>query len=331
MLFHIGSFLGRRHWGGVLSAVSIVMLAIVGVSVAVLLKTQRSEYRPQGKVDLRTVRSGSVADESTPDRDDQVVRVAIAPVIAPEKSLEMYRVLVSYLGHKLDRKVVCLTGKDYSEVNNMVRHGQCDVAMVCTYSFVLGERDYGMRLLAIPEVRGKRVYTSLIIARKGEGYSSLLDFRGKTFAFSDMLSTSGWLYPMSWLTAQSMDVDLFFKKQIISGSHDRSVYAVKAGVVDGAAVDSIVFEEMLDKDPSLKKNLVVVQESEPFGMPPLVVPRSLSAKMVAELQSVLFDMHEDEEGKKVLASLSIDRFAPVKEEAYDSVRHLVSGWERVSQ
>jgi len=37
---------------------------------------------------------------------------------------------------------------------------------------------------------------------------------------------------------------------------------------------------------------------------------------------LLFGMHQDPEGKKILAELMIDRFIPVRDEWYDSVRKM---------
>jgi len=311
-----------------LLATSAVILAAVGSLVVSFINAERSSFLPDAEIDLDATKPTGSSRGFIKDGDAEALRVAIAPVISPEKSLEIYRDFVEYLGRKLDRSTVYLTGQDYSEVNNMVRHNQCDIAFVCTYSFILGERDYGMKLLAIPEVNGKHVYHSYIITRKASTCSTLLDFRNKRFASSDVLSTSGWLYPMAWLKSQGMDLELFFEKQIITGSHDRSVYAVKSGIVDGAAVDSLVYEELLQKEPSLKNELKVIQKSDSFGMPPLVVPKQLSADLTAELRAVLFDMHKDSDGRKILEALSIDRFVTAETESYESVRLLRDNWEK---
>jgi phosphonate transport system substrate-binding protein len=288
-----------------------------------------NRFEPDAYVDLEHVEVSE--HEAVAANKTQNLRVAIAPVISPEKSLEAYYDLVKHLGEKVGRPTVLLTGDDYSAVNNLMRLNQCDMALVCTYSFILGERNFDMKLLAIPEIYGQQVYRSYVIAPLSSTCSSLLDFRHRRFASSDVLSTSGWLYPMTWLKSKGMDLESFFSKHLITGSHDRSIQAVRAGVVDGAAVDSLVFEQLLRKDPELKNEVRIIQQSETFGMPPLVIPANLPPGTKDKLRGALLGMHEDSNGKKVLDALSIDRFVEAKTESYESVRQLISDWENKPQ
>ena len=84
------------------------------------------------------------------------LRVAVAPVLSPEESLKVYEDFVDYLGAKLGRQAVFLQRSNYAETNDLVRFGLCDLALVCTYSFVRGERDFGMEALVVPVVGGCR-------------------------------------------------------------------------------------------------------------------------------------------------------------------------------
>ncbi len=257
---------------------------------------------------------------------ESVLRVAIAPVISPEASVELYGDMIAYMAHGMGLKPALLRGKNYSEVNDLIRMRQCDMAMVCTYSYVLAEAEFGVRLLAAPEVDGRRVYHSLILVPAASSASELSDLRNKRFASCDVLSTSGWLYPMTLLKQQDFDAGRFFGEHIISGSHDRSVFAVKSGLVDGAAVDSIVYDQMLASDPSLAAEVKVIHRSPSFGMPPFVVPADLPDEQFAHLQQILLGMHADEEGKRILKRLGFDRFFVPPDTAYDTVRSLHTSW-----
>lgn len=256
------------------------------------------------------------------------LRVAIAPVISPERSLEVYQPFVVWLAHRLGRVPVFLRRQSYAEVNDLVRFDRCDLALVCTYSFVRGEREFGMRAIAIPQIRGKTTYNSVVIVPPGRGWQSLIDLRGRRFASADVMSTTGWLYPVTWLLRHGERAEDFFGHQLIAGSHDRALMAVASGLAEGAAVDSVVYESMIAETPDLADRLEVIDRSEPFGMPPLVVPAGLDAALAASLQREVLRMHEDPEGARILASLEIDRFVEPTPEAYDGVRELASAWER---
>ena len=145
---------------------------------------------------------------------------------------------------------------------------------------------------------------------------------------ADRLSTSGWLYPASTLKREGIDPETFFSQHVITGSHDRSVEAVASGHVDGAAVESLVYDRMTADQPELAERVRIIAKSEPFGMPLMVVPNGLNPGLKGELRDALTQMHLSENGRKVLAHMGIDRFAPPDPQAYDSVRELMDEvWE----
>ena len=306
-------------------ACAAVGLAI-GVLVFTLLDRDISGLSAEATLNLHPSEGARELVPRPATAVDSVLRVAIAPVISPEASVELYGDLIAYMAHGMGLKPALLRGKNYSEVNDLIRMRQCDIAMVCTYSYVLAQAEFGVRLLVAPEVHGKRVYHSAILVPSSSTASELSDLRNKRFASGDVLSTSGWLYPMTLLKKQGADAEHFFGKHIISGSHDRSVFAVRSGVVDGAAVDSIVYEHMLASEPALGAQLKEIHRSPPFGMPPFVVPADLPDEQFAQLQQILLDMHADEEGGRILNALGFDRFFVPPDAAYDTVRDLNTAW-----
>ncbi len=305
---------------------SIAVVLAIGAVLLTFLERERSSFGPEATLDLKPGNHNDHTVLSPPAALSPVLRVAIAPVVSPEASLGQYGNLITYLASNVGLKPVLLRGKNYSQVNDLIRMRQCDMAMVCTYSYVLAEVAFGTRLLVAPEVEGQRVYHSLILVRAGSSATGLTDLRNQRFASCDVLSTSGWLYPVTVLKQQGIDAARFFSKHIISGSHDRSVFAVQSGLVDAAAVDSLVYEHMAAADPTLKAELKVIHRSPPFGMPPFVVPADLPDDQFAALQRVLLDMHTNAEGSRILDSLGFDRFFVPDDEDYAAVRKLHAVW-----
>ncbi len=146
------------------------------------------------------------------------LRLGVAPVISPSRSLVLYSGLAEFLGRRLDREVRILQRDSYAEVNDLVRLRQCDLAFVCTYAYVLGEKNFGMQLLVVPQIGGQTVYHSYIVVPRASEAKSLLDLRGKRFASADVLSNTGWLFPCCWLKERGEDPDRFFRDVMFTGS-----------------------------------------------------------------------------------------------------------------
>jgi phosphonate transport system substrate-binding protein len=259
-----------------------------------------------------------------------VFRIAIAPIVSPEKSHELYEGFVDYIAEKLERKPVSLYRPTYSETNDLVRYQRCDIAIVSTYPYIRGEREFGMQALVVPQVKGGTTYQSLIIVSKSSSAKSLFDLRGARFAISDVVSTTGWLFPAMTIMNAGEDPNRFFGNLVITGSHDKSIQAVMDGFVDGASVHGIVYDQMIADNPSIQKEIKIISKSPPFGIHPIVAHPGMDLNLRRATISVLLDMHKNDRGKKILDKLQIERFVVPEKGLFKDLRHAIGkleGWK----
>ncbi|MHC4402023.1 MAG: substrate-binding domain-containing protein [Planctomycetota bacterium] len=279
------------------------------------------EREPQGrKVRLSVAPQAPVREQ--PATRVVPLRVAVAPVISPRENVGLYRPLLEHVSSRLGRPVDLLQRRTYAEVNDLLRYGHADVAFICDYAFVEGELSFGMQILVVPIVMGKRMYQSYIIVPKESDAQDIADLEGKSFAFSDPLSSSGWLFPTHLLNQIGQEPEFFFRRHVFTYSHDSTVKAVAQRLVDGGAVDSLVYDFMLAKDPAYRQKTKVIQESSPWGNPPVVVHPHIDATLREEIKEVFLDVHLSKEGQAVLAPLMINRFIPPNDSSYDPVRQM---------
>jgi len=258
------------------------------------------------------------------------LRVAIAAVISPKATFDTYSPLLDYLARRLDRPVELLQRPTYAEINELLRTGQADIGFICGGAYVEGEREGYMELLAVPEIGGTATYRALIIVPADSPYQSFNDLRGRRLAFTDPLSNSGRLYVEYRLAQMGETPESFFKEVIYTYSHDNSIRAVAQGIVDGATVDSLVFDALARSEPDLGQRLRVIERSQPFGIPPVVVHPDLDPALKAAVQKAMLDMHTDPQGQPALSVLHVDRFVPVMPAAYERIRQMaaeVRGWK----
>ncbi len=96
----------------------------------------------------------------------------------------------------------------------------------------------------------------------------------------------------------------------------------------GAAVDSLVYEQLAAGDPELISRTRVIARWGPYGIPPVVVSPTLDSQLKQQLQSLFLGLHDSDEGSSILSSLAIDRFVVVPDDTYDSIREMKNklGW-----
>ncbi len=271
--------------------------------------------------------SAVVAPERAPGR--LPLRVAVAPVISPRATFEIYSPLLDYLAHRLDRPVELLQRPTYAEINDLIRTGQADVGFVCGGAFVEGEREGYMELLVVPQINGTTTYHALIIVPADSPFHRLEDLRGRRFAFTDPLSNSGRLYVQYRLAQMGETSESFFQNTFFTYSHDNSIRAVAQGLADGASVDSLVYEWLSHNEPNLITRVRVIERSPPFGIPPVVVHPELNSGLKEALREAFLKMHEDPRGQKALTMLRVERFVLPAPGAYEDIRRMaakVRGW-----
>lgn len=254
----------------------------------------------------------------------QALRVVVAAVTSPATVRAPYEDLTEYLGRRLERSAVLDQPSTYAAANEMLRSGAADVGFICTLAYVEGHEGFGLRLLAVPQVNGNTQYRSLVVVPASSSARHLDDLKGSIFAYTDPLSFSGYLAARYLLVRSGHAPESFFRRTTFTGSHDRSVRAVAQGLVDGAAVDSLVYEAMKARQPELGARVRVIAMSDPVGNPPVVVGPHVPVQLADRLKRVLLGMHEDPEGRRVLAELGIDRFVEAEDKAYDPIRRIRS-------
>ncbi len=260
--------------------------------------------------------------EAVPNGQDPL-RIAVAAVLSPEGNSDSYAGLVRHLGDRLGRPVELVQRRTYAEVNDLVADGSVDLAFVCTSAYVAGSERGEMELLVVPEVGAERVYYSVVIVSSTSTVTTLADLMGTAFAFTDPMSNTGRVYP-TYMVKQLGEVpESFFSSVFFTYSHDKAIEAVADGVADGAAVDSLVLDHALARDPSLASRIRVIHQSPPFGIPPVVVPTRSAPDLRDELQRVLLELPQNSAGRAILDQIGVDRFVIGNDEDYESVRTLV--------
>lgn len=240
--------------------------------------------------------------------DSQSLRIGVGAILSPQGTALSYQPLIDYLGRKMGKPAILVQRKTYQELNDLLARNVVDLGFICTGAYVEGARKEAMSLLVVPRINGKTTYRAFVIVPAASPVRKFGDLRGKVFAFTDPLSNTGYLYPLSLLQGMGQQPETFFGRTIFTYSHDRSMAAVMEGLADGASVDSLVYEFAVKRNPEIARQTRVIWESPDFGIPPVVVPRTISPEKKALLKELLLGLHRDAEGEKVLAELGVERF-----------------------
>ena len=264
----------------------------------------------------------AVERHASPIPESATFNVAVAAMISPKETFGYYRQLLDYIGVKLGREVQFIQRKTYGEINELLGIGQIDLAFICSGPYTAGKKLYDFELIATPQVQKNHFYQSYLIVNKASQFNRIEDLKGRVFAFTDPDSNTGKLVPTYWLFEMGEQPETYFSKTIYTYSHDNSILAVAKALVDGAAIDGLIWEYYHQKNPVFTSRTRIVRKSEHYGIPPIVASKHLSSELKDRIRQLFFFMHDDPKGQKILAELMIDRFIAPRDEWYDSIRQM---------
>jgi phosphonate transport system substrate-binding protein len=246
----------------------------------------------------------------TPSRD---------PTALQEAGDEFAKVLARLSGVPIRAQVA----SDYAGVVEALRSRRVDLAFVHPVGYVLANREAGCQILVRDVWQGKIAYTARFYVRKGSGIERVEDLRGKTVAFVDPASSSGYIYPMVLLIKKGLvrdrDPKTFFKDAVFAGTHEAALQSVVHGRVAAAASFDKAPEIHL-KDPALISQLSFVGETPEIPEAGICARPGLSADSVSRLKRALLAIKGPEHAQVLKQIYDIDGFIEAADRDYDPVR-----------
>jgi phosphonate transport system substrate-binding protein len=244
----------------------------------------------------------------------------------------VYRFTMEYVGNKLDCDIELVTGTKYEEIY------VADLSFICGLPYILRTPPRvdppPIDAIAAPVLQGERyqgkpVYYSDVIVHRDSPFQSFADLRGCSWAYNEPESQSGYGITRYWL-AKMGETAGYFSWVIEAGYHQEAIRMVCAREVDAAAIDSQVLAVELRDHARLANKLRVIDSLGPSTIQPLAAARHLPASLKYEIQSVLAEMHHDENARANLDRGFVDRFVAVQDSDYDDIRVMLEVCEQAN-
>jgi phosphonate transport system substrate-binding protein len=256
-------------------------------------------------------------------------KLRIATFLAPNM-LPVYEFIVDALAPELDCDADLVVGTSFDEFG----HGDVDAGFICGLPYVQLKRQTPapVELLAAPVIRGDRyagspIYFSDVIVQRDSPARTFDDLRGRSWAYNDPESHSGYNLTRHHLLTMG-ETHGFFSRVIEARFHQRAMRMVAAGEVDAAAIDSQVLAIELRDHPELADELRVIEALGPSTIQPVVAARHIPVDVKAALRMALARLSDDPSARKELARGFVERFVPVTDRDYDDIRGMLAAAEQ---
>jgi phosphonate transport system substrate-binding protein len=255
-------------------------------------------------------------------------RLTFATYLAPNV-LPLYEAVVEVVGrrHGIPTDLVIETSYE------SCRRDIYEACFVCSLPYLTFEREgiAPARPVAAPVLRGDRyggrpIYFSDVIVARGAPFHSFEDLEGRSWAYNEPLSWSGYGITRYHLVSLGR-TDGFFGEVVEAGFHEEAIRLVAKGEVDASAIDSQVLAVALRDDPALHEALRVIDSLGPSTIQPVAVSNRVPADLRRGIVDALLSMSEDPRARPGLDAGLVERFVPVGPSDYDDIRRMLDATE----
>ena len=200
----------------------------------------------------------------------------------------------------------------YAGILQALQADQIDCAYLNPLSYVLAVQQFQdspehLVPLAMPYFHHSLTYKGIIFVRADSGINSIKDLRGKSFAFADRTSTSGYLYPAGLMKEAGIDPEKDIKAENISGN--AGVMAVYNKQIDGGATYETGLETAFTDTATKKVDTAKVAEfkviatTDPIPNGMFVARANLDAATLDKLKQALDNINTDPQGQAALKAI----------------------------
>ena len=213
-----------------------------------------------------------------------------------EKNDATYRPLAQHLSQRLGREVRLRTVDSWEGLAKSLANGETDIALMGPWGYVLANQMADAQAVSTILYQGKPEYFAVIVTHPDSGLNSVQDLlgpkgKGRTFAFGDKGSTSGYLIPLHFFMQQGIDPEQHFGR-VLYTKHQAIQMQVTAGHIDAGADFNRNRTTMIDQGMIRAERSKIIWQSAPLPNDALAVSAELfkDKALVQRLQQAVAEI-----------------------------------------
>ncbi len=231
-------------------------------------------------------------------------RYGVQSVETQGAALTRYRGFDQHVRETLGVELDLYLSSEYAGVIQAIAAGQIEVMDMGASGYAAAwlETNGNIEPLVVPqEMDGSIGYYSVMFVRADSPYHSVEHLRGKTFAWADPNSASGYLFPLVSLRGMDIEPEQHFGNVIFSGGHEQSIIGVLDGAYDAAVTWTNDIEQhtrgglhmMLERGVLEKEDIRIIWVSDLIPNPVIAIRSDVPEAMKNDLRNLFLNLHKD--------------------------------------
>ena len=250
----------------------------------------------------------------------------VHPLHNPKRLHEVFGPLMRYLeGHMPGASFRLEASRDYAAYDEKLYAGRFDFSLPNPFQTV-NSLETGYRVFG--KMGDDHNFHGIILVRKDSGINSVLDLKGKAVSFPAPTALAATMMPQYYMQTNGLDVMSDIDVRYV-GSQESSIMNVFLGDTVAAATWPPPWRLLSKERPELARELEIKWETMPLPNNGLVVRSDVSVELTQRVGDLMFNLHQNEQGREILARMELSRFETANNDTYSPVIEFISTFETV--
>ncbi|MBC7958909.1 MAG: phosphate/phosphite/phosphonate ABC transporter substrate-binding protein [Vallitaleaceae bacterium] len=251
--------------------------------------------------------------------------IGLVPSSNPEEMLKNFKPIESYLEKEMGVEIDVMVPENYLGLIEKMKEKKVDIGWFGAFSYIIAEREVPLEPMVIQYRNGYGLfYHAIIIVRKDSNIKSIEDLEGKSFAFVDGGSTSGFVIPSALLKSRDIDAETYFSEIQYVKSHDNVAKGVLDKTVDAGAMEDLTFTKMIANKEINEEDYLVLWTSDEIPGSPFIARADLSNHLKDSFKSAMLSIHEKDPTAIKSYDARIEKYVTFEDKLYNGIRNVAN-------
>jgi phosphonate transport system substrate-binding protein len=258
---------------------------------------------------LLAASSSSVSAEIGEQR--QSFNFGVVPQQSASKLAHLWAPVFDYLGRSAGLEIKFRTAPDIPEFERRVATGEYDFVYMNPYHYTVFSQEPGYRAFA--KAKGQ-LLQGILVVRKDSSIRDPRELSGTTLGFPAPAAFAASVLTRAYLTQKGIP----FTPKFVS-SHDSVYLAVAKGLYPGGGGVVRTLESL---EPDVRDQLRILWTTKAYTPHAFATHPRVAAEAVKRVTEAMLAMGQNEDGRALLAPLSMEGFESAEDADWDDVRAL---------
>jgi phosphonate transport system substrate-binding protein len=254
-----------------------------------------------------------------------VYNFAVHPLYNPNKLMQAYQPLIDFLNSKVKGvKFTLEASRDYAIYEEKYSNRKPDFLLPNPWQTLQAIKK-GYHVLAM--AGDPQDFKGIFIVRKDGNIRLPFDLKGKAVSYPAPTALAACIMPQYFLHRSGINVTIDIENRYV-GSQESSIMNVYIGQTSAGVTWPPPWRAFKKDHPREASELKVIWETESLVNNSVMLRDDVPVDVGKQVQKLLINLHETEQGKKILSGMETSVFLMASDKDYDIVRTYIDRFEK---